>query len=367
MPGPPLDRVLVNRVALATLIAVSVAGAGVALAVFRKFILLVLLGLVFTEVFQAIADPLHRRFGGPRSAWIGVAVLIVLGTVAGLVAICLYPLQAQLSGLFSDLPALATKLAARAEKLGSLLDGAQHPGPRPDGPPVGRVAAARLADVFLGGGQLALYALEGFFEALAVVFLGVFVAATPRAHKEAFLLVLPERLRPRGRAFVATARRGLRNWMLAIGTSMGIMGCLATFGLWLIGVPYFLVFGIFAGAMELVPYLGPVLAFAAPTILCLATDPAKAVQCGVFYCIAHGLEANVIIPLVVRNRAHISPSLVVLSILFFGSLAGVVGLIGATPLLAIGLAALNEFWLEPRAPGARPEPLPAPAPARRAA
>src|SRR4051794_39109373 len=98
MAVPILDRSLANRVAFATLIAISIAGTGVALAVFRKFVLLILLGLVFTEVFQAIADPLHRRFGGPRPLWIGVAVLVVLGSAVGLAAICIYPLQAQLAG-----------------------------------------------------------------------------------------------------------------------------------------------------------------------------------------------------------------------------------------------------------------------------
>lgn len=351
MAVPIIDRTLGRRIALATFIAISIGGAGVALAVFRKFVLLVLLGLVFTEVFQAIADPLQARFGGPRILWIGVAVLVVLGAIVGLFAFCLYPLERQLSGLFSDIPKLAAKLGDRLDRVGQFLDGAHRKGAPREPVPVGKIVAARIGDVFMGGSAVAFIAFEGFFEALAVVFLGVFVASTPRDHKQAFLQVLPESLRPRGRAFVSAARQGLRNWMLAVAVSMGIMGALATGGLWLIGVPYFLVFGMFAGAMELVPYLGPVLAFSAPTALCLATDPPKAISCAIFYCIAHGLEANVVVPLVVRNRAHIAPSLVVLSILFFGSIAGIVGLIGATPLLAIVLAAVNEFWLEPHTTG----------------
>jgi predicted PurR-regulated permease PerM len=336
-----LDRSLARRVVLATVIALSVAGAGVVLAVFRRFFILVLLGLVFTELFQAIADPLHRRLGGPRGLWIAVSVLIVLGAVAGIVALSLYPLEQQLSRLVSDLPGVAGKLTERAERLSRFL------GRRHGQVPLAGLVATRLADMVVSGGSVALVAVEGFFEALAVLSLGIFVAMTPRAHFEGFLNLLPPGFRGRGARFVSEARHLLREWMVGVSLSMAIMGAIATSGLWFIGVPYFLVFGILAGAMELIPYVGPVLAFSAPTAFCLATDPRKAISCGIFYVIAHGVEANIVVPLVARKRAGLPPSLVVLSILVSGALAGIVGLIAATPLLAVTIAAVRELWIAP--------------------
>lgn len=337
-----VDRPL-RRVALATLIAAGIATAAVGLAIFRELVLLVLLGLVFTELFQAIAEPLSERMGAPRGLALGLAVFLVLGALVGLFLLCLYPLLEQLGALLADTPRLARALGERSERLTRWLDGDRA---RASGADL--AVGAALDDLAVGGGRAILAALDGLFRALAVVFLGVFVAATPRTHRAMFLALLPERVRPRGRRFLATARQGLRNWMVAVVLSMGIMGALVTGGLWLLGVPYFLVFGLFAGAMELVPYLGPVLAFMAPTALCLATDPPRAIGVGAFYLVVHALEANVVIPFVVRRRAHIPPSLVVLSILVFGSLAGIVGLIVATPVLTIVLAAVQEFWLAPR-------------------
>lgn len=335
-----------RRVALATLIAITIGATGVAFAVFRKFVLLVVLGLVFAELFQAIADPLWRRFGGRRWVWLSLAVVLVLGVLAGMIALALYPLG-QASELLSSLPKIARSLTERAEHLSQWLDRGTRRG-EPEAPGLGRLIADRLGELAVGGGTVAIATLTAIFETLAVVFLGVFVAATPRDHKAAFLDLLPEPLRPRGRAFVAAASTGLRQWMVAVTVSMGIMGALATTGLWLIGVPYFLVFGLLAGLFELVPYLGPALAFMGPAAMCLATDPGKILPVTIFYFFVHGIEANVVTPLVVRNRAHVPPSLVVLAILVLGALAGVVGLIVATPTLVIVLAFVKEFWLEPR-------------------
>lgn len=338
---------LARRAAVASTIAVACALAGGLLAEFRQLVLLVLLGIVVNELFQAIADPLHRRLGGPRLLWVAVAVVLALGAVAGLVALTVYPFAEQLSNLAGNLPAIAQRVGSRLESLGHWLDGPRgSPTPR-TAVPLDRLVASRIADVTVGLGALALAAGQTVFEALAVVFLGVFVAASPLAHRIAFLSVLPEHLVPRGRRFLEAARRSLRDWMVAVTISMGVMGALATAGLWLLGVPYFLVFGALAGAMELVPYLGPVVAFSAPFLLCLATDPGKAVSVGTFYVVAHGLEANVLVPFVVRSRAHVPPSLTVLAILVLGGLAGIVGLIAATPVLVLVLVAVRELWLEP--------------------
>lgn len=344
---------LARRAAVASAIAVTIGAAGAAVAIFRKPLLLVLLGLIFNELFQAIAEPLAKRFGGPRVLWVSVAVVLVLAAIACVVALFVYPFAEQLSNLANDLPGLARKVVERGERLAHSLDAARG-GRGPARPPLelDKVVAGRIADVTVGAGAFVLTAAEAVFQALAVVFLGVFVAASPLAHRIAFLSLLPEPLRPRGRQFLATARKALRDWMVAVTFSMAIMGALVTAGLWLIGVPYFLVFGALAGAMELVPYLGPAMAFTAPFLLCVATDPSKAVSVGIFYLIGHGLEANVIVLLVVKSRAHLPPSLVVLAILFLGGIAGVVGLIAATPVLAMTLAAVRELWLEPRTTGA---------------
>jgi predicted PurR-regulated permease PerM len=177
--------------------------------------------------------------------------------------------------------------------------------------------------------------------------LGAFVAVAPRVHRAALLGAIPVELRPRVEAFLTRTRQGLRRWMASVLLSMGIMGLVVTGGLWLLGVPYFLVFGILAGVMELIPYVGPFAAFIGPITVCLATDPTRAVWVMVFYAVVHGLEANVLVPLLMKGRAHLPPSLVILAILFFGCIAGVLGRIAAAPALIVTLAAVEQFWLAP--------------------
>src|SRR5215212_9972634 len=121
-------------------------------------------------------------------------------------------------------------------------------------------------------------------------------------------------------------------------------GVLIGLGLWLLQVPHAALWGVLAGLLRFVPYIGAVLSAAAPTFLAFAVFPnwysALAVL-GLFI-FSDQLIGGFIEPIVVGHRVGVSPIALLLAAIFWGWLWGPVGLLLATPII-VCLTVGGEF------------------------
>lgn len=106
--------------------------------------------------------------------------------------------------------------------------------------------------------------------------------------------------------------------------------------LWAIGVPQFLLWGILAGLMELVPYFGPLIASMAPTIVALSLDawwqPALV---ALLFLVLNFMESYVVAPLFYGKRIQFNPVTILFGTIFFGWIWGPMGLALAIPMMII--------------------------------
>lgn len=115
----------------------------------------------------------------------------------------------------------------------------------------------------------------------------------------------------------------------------GMIGVSTALVLALLGVPYFWVLAMLAGAGELVPYVGPLLA-AAPALLVAGGVSLKlAAAVAVFFVIQQQLENHIVVPRVMENQLGLSAATVIVALLVGGSLLGVTGIALAIPTAAI--------------------------------
>lgn len=110
-----------------------------------------------------------------------------------------------------------------------------------------------------------------------------------------------------------------------------------TLGCWLIGVPNPLLWGVLTAVLELIPYFGPVIAGALPTLMAISAgdgwwQPVAVV--GLFVGL-QTIEGYVVAPLVYGKATDIDPITVLMGVLFFGYLWGPVGLTLAMPMLIL--------------------------------
>jgi predicted PurR-regulated permease PerM len=118
---------------------------------------------------------------------------------------------------------------------------------------------------------------------------------------------------------------------LALNTGFGLaIGA----GLWMIGVPSPILWGILAAVLRFVPYIGAVISAVFPLTLAAAVDPGWSMLfwTGALFLVAEPLLGHVIEPVAHGHTTGLSPIAVVASATFWTALWGPVGLVLATPL-----------------------------------
>lgn len=181
---------------------------------------------------------------------------------------------------------------------------------------------------------------------IAVLFLTIYLSISPDALVNSGLRLVPREHRSKVKEVIQCLKIRLRGWilgtaiaMLAVGTGVGI-------GLWIIGVPLPITFGILAGFLELVPYVGQIVAALLPALVALTISPFKALLVIVLFVIVDQLDAHVIQPLVMGHQVRLHPVVVLVSFLFLGRLLGLAGVVLAVPAAVFVAVLLEETILK---------------------
>jgi len=122
-----------------------------------------------------------------------------------------------------------------------------------------------------------------------------------------------------------------------------IMGTTAGLALYIFGVlgifpdgsHYAVVFGVFFGVMELIPYLGPFLGALPPIVVALFSNPISALWVGLLFLGIQQLEGHIVAPQIFGHTLRINPLLVIIALLLGEQLYGIVGALTALPVLSV--------------------------------
>ncbi len=147
--------------------------------------------------------------------------------------------------------------------------------------------------------------------------------------------------------------------------SLGYM-VVVSLAAWAIGLPQPLLWGLLTALLEVIPYFGPLIAGALPTVVSLTTgagiwQPLTVI--GLFTAL-QTFEGYVIAPLLYGKAVNIDPVTVLLGVLFFGLLWGPLGLAVAMPMMILlrGLLAITpdtpalDALADAESPGKAPPP-----------
>ena len=130
-----------------------------------------------------------------------------------------------------------------------------------------------------------------------------------------------------------------------------IIGASSGIGLWILGMTglmpnggkYALLFGVWAGITELIPYVGPWLGAAPPVLYALVQHPLSALWVVLLFLGIQQLEGHVVVPKVMGHSLRLHPLLVIFGLLAGGEIYGFPGILVALPLLAAFRAVLEFF------------------------
>lgn len=158
--------------------------------------------------------------------------------------------------------------------------------------------------------------------------------------KDGILNLTPTRMRPTITKFLFQASHQVGAYVrgqLLVALCVGIIFYI---GYRIIGLDYPLVLAIAAGILNLIPFLGSVLASIPALIIGAFISPWMFVQVGIVIAVEQTIEGRVVSPLILGNRLDVHPLVILFILLVSGSLFGFMGLILAVP----GYGVLRVIW-----------------------
>ncbi|UBF26851.1 AI-2E family transporter [Kovacikia minuta CCNUW1] len=183
-------------------------------------------------------------------------------------------------------------------------------------------------------------------ELVAMLILAFYMAYDPRSMINGILRLVPRCHHQRFNRLLKETGVRLRGWIFGTGIAMLFLGASATIGLWLLGIPLALSFGVIAGLLEIIPYFGSIAGTFLPALIALTISPLKFLLVVLLFLVLNQVDAYIVQPLVMGQHVRLHPVIVILTFLVMGKLLGFVGVLLAVPAAAIIVTLIDEFTLK---------------------
>ncbi|MCB8875318.1 AI-2E family transporter [Acidisoma silvae] len=206
----------------------------------------------------------------------------------------------------------------------------------------GSQAAEAMAGSMLTAATSTVGAIAAFFVLIVTM---LYFASSPDLYVKGLVTLVPQSRRARVHEVLGKVAAVLRWWFLGQLIDMAVVGLLTTIGLLIIGMPMALALGVIAGILTFVPYFGAILAAIPALAIALGQGMHMTLLAAVVFGICHFVEGYIMSPMVQDRMVKLPPALLILSMTFLGSLLGPMGIILATPLAAVGLVLVSEFYV----------------------
>jgi predicted PurR-regulated permease PerM len=317
------------EVARATLVVIAVGCACFLVWRVQEVLFLLMLAILLATAIEPLVKILRR---GPFSRGAGVLAIYTL-----IIVLIGLPTYALMPSVLAEAAAFTTSLPDRLEQLRPYADGLH--------PALLAGMASRALDSVVQAVQAPQQpAQEQIVQAGTTLghtllsFVTVFVLAyywlVERASlKRVILRAVPARQARGVNTVWLEVEEKLGGWVRGQLILMLAIGVMASLGYALLGLPNPVLLGVVAGLLEIVPMIGPFIAFAPAVLVALAVaDPGRALLVAGYALIIQQIETNVLVPRVMGRTVGISPLTVLVGILIGAALAGLPGAFLAVPL-----------------------------------
>jgi predicted PurR-regulated permease PerM len=323
-----------RRAFVATLVAVAVVALALALWKVKIVIALVFLGLIIAAAMRPGVERL-AEWRIPRPVGVTLHYVAIVGAIAVLLWLVVPRATDQVDQALGGVPTSRQELNQKAKR----TTGIKHEFFAGLNKRLRKLpSAGSVVHMSVSVGTKALEALVGIFFVFATAAYWIF-----------------ERERAIGFVNSLIARRHRRvvhdTWEL-IDAKLGafvrgqllliaFVATVLSLAFWAIGVPFWLLLGVFAGIVEIVPVIGPLIASVVAVGVGLTASWHVALAAGIAVLVVRLIEDYVVIPRVMGHVTGLSPLLVLVGVTTVGLLFGGFYVLLATPLVAVLVTLLD--------------------------
>jgi predicted PurR-regulated permease PerM len=129
----------------------------------------------------------------------------------------------------------------------------------------------------------------------------------------------------------------VQSYISGLIIEMIFVSILTSIGLYIIGVPYFILLGIITGILNLIPYVGILIAGILTILSSLTGSPDLSIILGVIgvNVVVQIIDNNILVPVIINTKVQINAFVSIIGIIVGGGIAGIAGMFLAIPILAI--------------------------------
>ena len=204
--------------------------------------------------------------------------------------------------------------------------------------------ASQVAEGFLDN---LLGAVTSIFDILVktfgIVFVAVYLLLDARRMKAAFIRAAPAKYRRDAQILWEDFGASLSRYLGGLSISLLLQGVLSGLALWMLGVPYPVLLGLWVSMTAIIPYLGAYLGAIPAVLLGFYQSTTIGILTIVVYIVIQQLESNVLTPRIQGQAVRVHPILVLLTVIALSEIDGLRGAVFAVPLLAV-IRVLFDFF-----------------------
>lgn len=289
-------------------------------------IVLLFIAIIFMSALSPIVNVLEK-IKVPRTLGIAIVYILVISLIAGLLTFIITPLIEETANLSVNLPQTLSKLFPA----NTLVDQ--------------QVIQQELTGLSKNLLQLSLAIFNNFLALISIAVL-TFYLLLERDKLDGLIAQFFIGHEERIKSTTKKIEEKLGAWMRGQLALSLIIGSAAFLALTILGVPYALPLAILAGAMEIVPVIGPIISSIPAILVAYTISPFSALLVGIAYFIIQQLENNLIVPQVMRKAVGLNPLIIILAVAIGGKLLGVSGALLAVPIAVVVQVITEEIVKE---------------------
>lgn len=310
---------------------------------FIKILLPLFIGLFLAWLFKPLVAKLQKK--GLRKGFASAIVYIVFVGILLWIVFTLIPLlYNQINELINQFPTISADIQEWTNNFFAKLE--NIPGFNADEVKLtilsklqtsGTEIAAKLPEYVMG---IASSLVSGFATFGLGLVIGFFVLISIDDPLEAIKDFLPEKTHNTVEGIVGSVNGAARNFISGAILDSTLVFIVTSLLLWIVGLKAPLLFGLFCGITNVIPYAGPYIGGFPAIIVGLSQSPLTGLLVLLMLVIIQSIEGTFIQPLIMSKSTKLHPVTIMMGLLVFGHFWGIIGMFVSTPLIA----AFKAVW-----------------------
>lgn len=311
--------------------------------VMRALFLPISLAALLTYFLHPLVEKIHAT-GLPRILTVLLIFLAIILSIVFLLTIGLPTLVKQIQHAFEQVPAQLKQFESLSLQVREQIDSLPTPiqsHTQEWSAQLGDFSEKALDQIE----NVALFFLRSAFSFIVIPFLVFYFLKDYNLIQRAAWYLTPRKWRKPLQRYIKDIDHTFGSFIrgqVLVSISVAVI---AMVGLWLIGVPYPILLGLFIGAADLIPYFGAFIGAVPAVIVAILESWQLALYTVFFIFVMQQIEGNLLSPIIVGKQLHLHPLLIILALLIGVEIGGVIGLLVAVPVLAIGKVTLLHLRL----------------------